>query len=78
VLELARRFGRREPDGIEVALPISQEELATWCGASREATVKALRSLRELGHVRTARGRIVVLDEQALARRAGGPVTGVR
>ncbi|UGS36706.1 Crp/Fnr family transcriptional regulator [Capillimicrobium parvum] len=69
-LELADRFGRRTDAGVMVDLPISQEELASWCGASREATVKALRTLRELGYVRTGRGSLLVLDPEALRRRA--------
>ena len=44
-LELADRFGHRTETGVLVDLPISQEELASWCGSSREATVKALRIL---------------------------------
>jgi CRP-like cAMP-binding protein len=69
-LELADRFGRRSADGVVVELPISQEELAGWCGASREATVKALRTLRELGWLRTARGSLLIVDETALRGRA--------
>ncbi len=40
--ELSGRFGQRTPDGVEVELPLSQEQLASWGGASQEATVKAL------------------------------------
>ena len=45
----ARRAPRRAgSDGIAITLPISQEELAGWAGASREAAAKALQQLREL------------------------------
>jgi len=39
--ELSERFGHESEEGISVELPLSQEQLAAWCGASRESTVKA-------------------------------------
>jgi CRP/FNR family transcriptional regulator, cyclic AMP receptor protein len=71
LLELADRFGEATRDGgLEVALPLSQEEIASWCGASRESTAKALRTLRELGCVTTGRRTVTVVDHDALARHA--------
>ena len=52
-------------------LPLSQEEIASWVGASREAVSKALHVLRSLGIVETGRRRIAVLDLEALRRHAG-------
>jgi CRP/FNR family cyclic AMP-dependent transcriptional regulator len=68
--ELSERHGEPVEDGIAITLPISQEELAGWAGASREATAKALQTLRDLGTIRTERRRIVILDEAELRRRA--------
>jgi CRP-like cAMP-binding protein len=71
VVELAARFGQPQPDGtILITLTLSQEELATWIGSSREATVKALGHLRALGWLETGRRRIRVNDLQALRKRA--------
>ncbi len=70
LLDLAVRFGEPSPEGTRVELPLSQEELATWCGASREATAKALRTLRELGAIATARRTVTVTDEDELRRQA--------
>jgi CRP/FNR family cyclic AMP-dependent transcriptional regulator len=53
------------------ALAISQQELASWVGASREAVGKALASFRKRGFVSTRRGHIVVEDEGGLRARAG-------
>jgi CRP-like cAMP-binding protein len=72
--ELAERFGEATPEGIEVELPLSQEQLASWCGASREATVKALAALRTLGCVSTGRRSVVIHDAEALRRHADGAV----
>ena len=52
---LAERFGAPTPDGLRIGLPLSQDELAGWTGASREAVTKALRVLREEGLVHTGR-----------------------
>ena len=72
VLELGEQFGQDGEDGIVVELPLSQEQLASWCGASREATVKALAALRTLGCVTTGRRTVTILDADALRRHAGG------
>jgi CRP-like cAMP-binding protein len=68
--ELGERFGEDTADGIEIELPLSQEQLASWCGASREATVKALAALRALGCISTGRRSVLIRDAQALRRHA--------
>ena len=70
--ELSERFGEDTADGIDVELPLSQEQLASWCGASREATVKALAALRTLGCISTGRRSVLIRDLQALRRHAQG------
>lgn len=72
--ELSERFGVQAVDGIEIELPLSQEQLASWCGASREATVKALAALRSLGCISTGRRSVLIRDGEALRRHAEGVV----
>jgi CRP-like cAMP-binding protein len=73
LVELAERFGvRREDGGIDVAMPINQEELASWSAASLESTARALRTLRELKLIETQRRRLVVLDLDRLRAHASG------
>jgi len=63
--------GRRPHSGpVELALPITQEELAQWAGLSREGVVKAIGELRASGIVQTGRRRIVIRDPTALRRLA--------
>jgi CRP-like cAMP-binding protein len=71
LVELSERFGERHDEHIEIALPISQEELAGWVGASLESTVRALQTMRTLGWIETRRRSIRVLDAAALRRAAG-------
>jgi CRP/FNR family transcriptional regulator, cyclic AMP receptor protein len=72
LLELAGRHGRRADTAIEVALPVSQEELASLAGTSRATVARALAGWRERGLIRTGQRRITVMDVAAL-RRAAGP-----
>jgi CRP-like cAMP-binding protein len=63
LVELAERFGEPGDGGaLDVPMPFNQEELASWSGASRESTARALRALRELGVITTSRLRLTVLD----------------
>jgi CRP-like cAMP-binding protein len=67
LVELAERFGvQRSDSALEVALPITQEELASWSASSRESTARALRTLRGLGLIETNRRRLTVLDLDGL------------
>ncbi len=70
LVELADRFGEPTESGIRINLPLTQEELASWVGASREAVTKALRTLRTDGYVRTQRRTYTVIDIERLRRRA--------
>jgi CRP-like cAMP-binding protein len=66
VLELAEASSVPVDDGLELTVPLSQEELAEWTAASREAVNRALTTLRGLGWI-AGRGRtIVVRDLDAL------------
>jgi CRP/FNR family cyclic AMP-dependent transcriptional regulator len=69
ILELSERFGAHAEAGVEINLPISQEELAGWTGCSRDSVVKALQAMRSLGWIETGRRRITVLELDQLRRR---------
>jgi CRP-like cAMP-binding protein len=71
LVELADRYGEISGSAIRITLPISQEELAGWTGASREAITKALRDLRAVGLIETRRRHIIVLDPDQLSQMAG-------
>ena len=70
LLELCEQEGLDGDQPVQITLPITQEELAGWTGASIEATAKALRSLRDLGWVVTGRRSLEVHDVGALRGRA--------
>jgi CRP-like cAMP-binding protein len=66
LLELCDRFGRDEQGAVDILLPLSQEELASWAGSSLESVGRALQTMRGLGWIETRRRAIRVLDRQAL------------
>ena len=70
LVELADRFGDAGEAGIRITLPMTQEELAGWTGASREAVSKALGTLRSLGWIETHRREITVLNPEGLRKRS--------
>ena len=71
LLELSGRYGKPSGDGVRIDLPITQEELASWVGSSREGVNKALNTLKGLHWIDIERRSITVLDVEALQRRAG-------
>jgi CRP/FNR family cyclic AMP-dependent transcriptional regulator len=70
LVELGERYGDRTDAGIEIRLPVSQEDLGSWTASSRAGVAGALRTMRELGWIATDRRRITVLDREALEQRA--------
>lgn len=81
LVELAERYSEpyeakrarglpQVPGSVRITLNLTQEELAGWVGASREAVSKALRTLRGHGWIETGRRRVIVHDLQALRRHA--------
>lgn len=70
LVELADRYGETDGDGLVVPMPITQDELASWTGASRAGVGQALQTLRDLGWLQTHRRRLVVCDLEALRARA--------
>jgi CRP-like cAMP-binding protein len=70
LVELSDRFGEAEGDGMHIELAITQEDLAGWTGSSREAVIRALRALRELGWIETRRRGVTLLEVEQLRRRA--------
>lgn len=69
LVELADRFGHEVENGVQIDLPMTQEELAGWTGSSREAVSKALRTLRGRGLIETHRRSITITDIAALRER---------
>ena len=66
LLELAQDHGVAEPDGVRIDTVLTQTDLASLIGATRESINKALGALRRQGLVETRQGRILIVDADAL------------
>lgn len=66
LIELVERYGKAGEGGMHITLSLTQDELAGWTGASREAVSKALKQFRDHGWVKTGRRSIVVVDLDAI------------
>lgn len=71
LLELAADHGTRVGTGTLIEFALTQDELASWTGATRETVSRALRLMRRLGWITTDHRSITVLDPDALRERCG-------
>ena len=70
LIELCERYGDEANSGIEISLPVTQDDLGSWTASSRAGVANALRTMRELDWIQTERRRITVLDLDALHQRS--------
>jgi CRP-like cAMP-binding protein len=70
LLELSDLYGRAAPG---TPIPLTQDDIAALAGTSRATANRVLRAEQERGTIRLARGRTVVLDRDAIDRRARSP-----
>jgi len=66
LLRLVRAEGRRTPAGVEVALPVSNQELASQIGTVRELVSRNLSRMQSEGILKIDGRNIIVLDLKAL------------
>ena len=71
LLDLAGQHGSETAGGVYIAMPLSQEELASLAGTSRATVTRALGSWRQRGFIRTGQRRITIMDLAALRQIAG-------
>ncbi|HEY8478055.1 MAG TPA: Crp/Fnr family transcriptional regulator [Chloroflexota bacterium] len=68
LLELAESHGCQTPQGVAIRLRLTQQELASMVGASRESVNKHLSSLRARGLIALDRGQITLRRPDQLRR----------
>jgi CRP-like cAMP-binding protein len=71
LVELAAEHGTPDGAGTRIELSLTQDELASWTGATRETVSRALALMRRLGWIGTDNRSITVLDAAALRERSG-------
>lgn len=78
LLELAEDFGREDDGRIVIDLPLSQQDVATLVGATRQSVNLCLRELREAELVGYRNRRFTLSDPAALRRDAGMEIPPAR
>lgn len=71
LLVLAGRYGRSEGSSIRIDLRLTQDDLASLAGVTRETANRVLASLRDQGLIKVSRAYISILDPEALELKAG-------
>src|SRR5580765_909198 len=66
LLRLAQKEGRKTADGLEVTLPVSNQELASQIGTVRELVSRNLSRLQAEGSVRIEGRNVTIRDTKAL------------
>lgn len=72
LVELSSLMMRHGQPTDSYEVPITQDDLACWIGATRESTARALARFRRAGLVETSRGCITVCDVVGLDRMIAG------
>jgi CRP/FNR family transcriptional regulator, cyclic AMP receptor protein len=73
LLDLATRYGSEAGQEVHIAVPLSQEELASLAGASRATVTRALSNWRRRGIIRTGQRDITITGLGDLRKIAGRP-----
>ena len=66
LLELAQGYGRVTSDGVKIDMTLTQSDLASLIGATRESTNKALGNFKRSGIIRMEQTQITIVDPEAL------------
>ena len=71
LLDLATRYGSETEQGVHIAVPLSQDELASLAGASRATVTRALSNWRRRGIILTGQRDITITGLKDLRKIAG-------
>jgi len=70
------RYGKNQGGKDEIELPLSQADMAGWCGVSRGHLNRGLARLQQLGLIRIEGQRFILLDRPGLQRLADELIPG--
>ncbi|HYG87996.1 MAG TPA: Crp/Fnr family transcriptional regulator [Azospirillum sp.] len=71
LLMLAEAYGQPTPGGLRITQPVSQENLASMLGVTREMVNKSLKTLKKSNAITYAKGFIVLTDVDRVRDMAG-------
>lgn len=62
LIRLSNSYGIKKEDGIHINVPITNQDLANYCGTARESVSRMLGELRDEGIISIHRKRIIIHD----------------
>jgi CRP/FNR family transcriptional regulator len=68
LIRMSNSYGVKKPEGIIIDLPLTNQELANFCGTSRESTNRILNELKRDSIISIKKGKIIIHDIQYLRR----------
>ncbi|MGG5253294.1 Crp/Fnr family transcriptional regulator [Neobacillus sp. SM06] len=71
LIRMSNSYGVKQKDGILIDLPLTNQELANFCGTSRESTNRILSELKRDQIISIKKGKISILDLQYLKDEIG-------
>lgn len=76
LVRLAQERGIREPDGSMTINELSQEQLSTMLGATRQSICRAIKDLQARGKIKQSYGKIHIVDFQQMIEESA-PLVGL-
>lgn len=71
LIRMTNSYGVRQKDGILIDLPLTNQELANFCGTSRESTNRILNDLKREQVISIKKGKIIIHDLDFLKTEIG-------
>jgi CRP-like cAMP-binding protein len=71
LIRMSNSYGIQQKDGILIDLPLTNQELANFCGTSRESTNRILSELKKDNIISIKKGKISILNLQYLRDEIG-------
>jgi CRP/FNR family cyclic AMP-dependent transcriptional regulator len=73
LLELAEQYGRRTPEGVQLGIRLSHQELANVVGSTRETVTVILGELQNEGLIAVGRRKVTLLRPDAMSQSVQRP-----
>ena len=73
LLELVEKYGRRTPEGIQLGIKLSHQELANVIGSTRETVTVLLGELQDEGSLMIRRRQVIITNMPRLAAAVDSP-----
>ena len=77
LLELAETYGRRTPEGVELKIKLSHQDLASIIGSTRETVTVVLGELQSEGKIKLGRRKVILTELARLADSVNLPVPAI-